>query len=62
MLDIDSDNPDPPFVVKPGLLRLRAGVDPMRLSQFEAHLDVAAFQIKTEYLIDAGQRSFKPVA
>jgi hypothetical protein len=39
---------EPPFVVKASPMRLKAGVDPMRLSQFEADLDVAAFEKKTK--------------
>jgi len=46
---------DPPFVVKASPMRLKAGIDPMRLSQFEADLDVAAFEKKTKRLPDAGR-------
>ena len=41
---------EPPFVVKASPMRLKAGVDPKRLSQFEAELDVAAFERKTKRL------------
>ena len=47
--------PEPPFVVEASPMRLKAGIDPMRLSQFEAGLDVAAFEEKTKRLLDAGQ-------
>ncbi len=45
---------EPPFVVKASALRLKAGIDPMRLSQFEADFDIAAFERKKERLLDAG--------
>jgi len=44
---------EPPFVVKASPMRLKAGVDPARLSQFEADLDVAAFEQKTKRLSGA---------
>ena len=33
---------EPPFVVKASSMRLKAGIDPMRLSQIEADFDIAA--------------------
>lgn len=44
--------PEPPFVVKASPMRLKTGVDPMRLSQFEADFDVEAFEKKTKRLLD----------
>ena len=44
------DEPEPPFVVRPSPMRLKAGVDPMRLSQFEADLDIDAFEKETKRL------------
>lgn len=45
---------EPPFVVKASPMHLKAGIDPMRLSQFEADFDLAAFEKKTKRLRDAG--------
>ena len=45
---------EPPFVVKASSMRLKAGIDPLRLSQFEADFDVADFERKTTRLVDAG--------
>jgi len=46
---------DPLFVVKSTPMRLKSGIDPMRLSQFEADFDIEAFANKTRRLLDAGQ-------
>ena len=46
---------DPPFVVKARPMRLKAGVDPMRISQFEADFYVAAFEKKAKRLLDASR-------
>ena len=46
---------EPPFVVKATPMRLKAGVDPMRLSQFEADFDGAAFEEKTGRQPDASR-------
>lgn len=47
--------PEAPFRVKPTPMRLKAGVDPMRLSQFESELDLAAFDKKTKRLPRPGR-------
>jgi hypothetical protein len=46
---------EPPFEVKASPMRLKAGIDPMRLAQFEADFDVAAFEKKTKRLRDASR-------
>lgn len=46
---------EPPFVVKPRPMRLKAGWDPMRLSQLEAELEIQSFEKKTKRLLKAGR-------
>ena len=46
---------EPPFVIKASPMRLRPGIDPMRLSHFETDLDIEVFEKKTKRLRVAGK-------
>jgi hypothetical protein len=50
----DVREPQAPYRVKAHPMRLRPGIDPGRLAQFESELDVARFQQQSEDLKEPG--------
>jgi len=55
LCDAAVDEEQAPYVVKASPMRLRAGIDPARLSHFEADLEIEAFERTSRRLTEHGR-------